>query len=751
MTPAQRNAKKAMKLYHSGKASSLKAAWRMVKGGAKSNPRKRKRNSNHSPSSFGWQAKLQTGLTKALRQMKKFTVENGYKLGEKTFSYVNLDALEYAAETEMLTPSVCDIRKKALELVKKGEGFPFNIELEYRAFDPCEGDYDDSYVILRIYLEQDEKGKVKLSPISVEYEGDAILNPRKPQKRKRRKSMSQKLKEYHARKRRRGVHDVVESLPDDIVIPNLIGWVKTLFYQPTSEQLHYDLEDAMTNPSLYPEILFEHKQELIQILRAGDRNDNDEMTKDIGSRHIHIGKVVPKDYRKHTRDIYIRVFIDKLNSLKGRKIERVNSRKRNSAMSRHLLKAKNPRKRRNAGHIDPVAIREILLSTENDGMFYRQVLQPIEKNLGRHLYRGKFNRALAMKSFLQVANLADKFYNSSYSAQKRGTWRSTKGFLLSVPSRKQLAAEYLESRMERIQDYADEMQAGVKYKDLNNNPRRRKNKMAIRRKNFHHNPRRRRNSGHRNYMTKAQWEQSFKENILPSVIRQEMQYGSRYPDRPMRREAWNNAVDADIQDGILSERAYDWSHPSWLESYGFRKALAEKKKKDRYGYSNPRRRRNTQPYGSQSKALPQLEKKASAELRKVLRDRSKRTKKFFMEAGGKKLVFFVDFFIAKELGIPQKSVKSQVVYDLYDDLYDKFGEKLYNAGVQLEEFEADYFEADQSDYFKNPRRKRKNNPKRRRNSAAQKKAQSNASKAMKLYQSGKAKSLKAAWRMVKRG
>ena len=39
MTPAQRNAKKAMKLHHED-GYSLKEAWRMVKG-SKSNPRKR--------------------------------------------------------------------------------------------------------------------------------------------------------------------------------------------------------------------------------------------------------------------------------------------------------------------------------------------------------------------------------------------------------------------------------------------------------------------------------------------------------------------------------------------------------------------------------------------------------------------------------------------------------------------------------------------------------------------------------------
>lgn len=43
LTPAQRQAKAAMDLYHSGRASSLKEAWRIVKGQAKANGRRRKK------------------------------------------------------------------------------------------------------------------------------------------------------------------------------------------------------------------------------------------------------------------------------------------------------------------------------------------------------------------------------------------------------------------------------------------------------------------------------------------------------------------------------------------------------------------------------------------------------------------------------------------------------------------------------------------------------------------------------------
>jgi len=74
------------------------------------------------------------------------------------------------------------------------------------------------------------------------------------------------------------------------------------------------------------------------------------------------------------------------------------------------------------------------------------------------------------------------------------------------------------------------------------------------------------------YMTKAQFEAMFKEDVIPSILAQEQQYGSTFPDAPMRREAWNNMVDSYVRDGVLSSRAENWSHPSWLETYGFRKA-----------------------------------------------------------------------------------------------------------------------------------------------------------------------------------
>lgn len=67
------------------------------------------------------------------------------------------------------------------------------------------------------------------------------------------------------------------------------------------------------------------------------------------------------------------------------------------------------------------------------------------------------------------------------------------------------------------------------------------------------------------HMTKKQFEALFKEHAIPQVIQKYEQDG--VPDRPARREAWNDTVDAYIKDGKLSERAADWSHPRWLETY----------------------------------------------------------------------------------------------------------------------------------------------------------------------------------------
>jgi hypothetical protein len=64
-------------------------------------------------------------------------------------------------------------------------------------------------------------------------------------------------------------------------------------------------------------------------------------------------------------------------------------------------------------------------------------------------------------------------------------------------------------------------------------------------------------------MTKRQFEEMFREEVLPHLAARER---SGSPDKPARREAWNNTVDVYIRDGTLPEAAGNWSHPRWLET-----------------------------------------------------------------------------------------------------------------------------------------------------------------------------------------
>jgi hypothetical protein len=66
-------------------------------------------------------------------------------------------------------------------------------------------------------------------------------------------------------------------------------------------------------------------------------------------------------------------------------------------------------------------------------------------------------------------------------------------------------------------------------------------------------------------MTKRQFEELFREEVLPSLVERYEQ--DDIPDKPARREAWNNTVDAYIRDGALPEAAGNWTHPRWLETW----------------------------------------------------------------------------------------------------------------------------------------------------------------------------------------
>ena len=65
-------------------------------------------------------------------------------------------------------------------------------------------------------------------------------------------------------------------------------------------------------------------------------------------------------------------------------------------------------------------------------------------------------------------------------------------------------------------------------------------------------------------MTKREFEQMFREEILPRLAQRER---VGFPDKPGRRQAWNDTVDSYIRDGQLTEaKAGQWGHPRWLET-----------------------------------------------------------------------------------------------------------------------------------------------------------------------------------------
>ena len=76
------------------------------------------------------------------------------------------------------------------------------------------------------------------------------------------------------------------------------------------------------------------------------------------------------------------------------------------------------------------------------------------------------------------------------------------------------------------------------------------------------------------FMTKDDAIAEFKATILPSILQKEAEYyvasGGKYSiDKPMRREAWNNFVDALCKDRRITQSACDnddWSTPDELEN-----------------------------------------------------------------------------------------------------------------------------------------------------------------------------------------
>lgn len=66
-------------------------------------------------------------------------------------------------------------------------------------------------------------------------------------------------------------------------------------------------------------------------------------------------------------------------------------------------------------------------------------------------------------------------------------------------------------------------------------------------------------------MTKQQFDKDFKENDLQAIAQQYEQDG--VPDKPARREAYNNKADAYCKEGLITEHQYNtWCIPGSLET-----------------------------------------------------------------------------------------------------------------------------------------------------------------------------------------
>ena len=301
-----------------------------------------------------------------------------------------------------------------------------------------------------------------------------------------------------------------------------------------------------------------------------------------------------------------------------------------------------------------------------------------------------------------------------------------KGFLLSSNDRKKLAAEFLENRMYSIESYADELQAGVKYQDLNNNPSHgmtqssstpyRTGKLAFddsRDTALRHIP----SHKHRSYRdikvgSAKVADKSFKKTIVPLLT------------QPVKNIESKSLID-------LGRTVY------WYITY--KDGSYQNIPANKYGQFDPPRTRKRKNSKSNPRKKQTIKRKYLGKMKTFTFAVGQYAQTPF---GIGKIIAFMDessYSSGKGKYAIARFYKGSALYDNVaigtDDEYIDHEINLKEAipvDVQLI-----------SGKSKNPRR--------RKNSAAQRKAQSNAAKAMRLWQSGKAKSLKAAWKMVKKG
>jgi hypothetical protein len=90
-------------------------------------------------------------------------------------------------------------------------------------------------------------------------------------------------------------------------------------------------------------------------------------------------------------------------------------------------------------------VRELVLFIENDGDLYRQMVQPIIKNLKKHQAKGRYNATEAQKSWVRLAEAGAKKYVKEFGSSG-DKWNT----MFSVADRKQAGLELADSFEEEV-------------------------------------------------------------------------------------------------------------------------------------------------------------------------------------------------------------------------------------------------------------------------------------------------------------
>lgn len=95
--------------------------------------------------------------------------------------------------------------------------------------------------------------------------------------------------------------------------------------------------------------------------------------------------------------------------------------------------------------VDPTAVSELVLYIENDGELYRQMVQPIIKNLQKKKANGVYNPTKAVKLWKYLADAGAKKYMKEFGSQGDGV-----SMVFSPATREAVAAELADSFAEEL-------------------------------------------------------------------------------------------------------------------------------------------------------------------------------------------------------------------------------------------------------------------------------------------------------------